>query len=221
LIVARHPDLDIRFAVAARAFACYRACFVGTLRGFCVRFAPHHLHNALSPFFCVFVTLTTSDTRICLCAAPFVFLNVRSQTPHHRWYPQRNYFVRFVATTTDDPVYRLFYNFVCFLIDGVCSTVRAWPLNCLYLLAPHFIYACTWASLIGRPSVARAVWKTAATIITTFDAVLSHRFHFRCGPLQAIVIATRAHIAVTSLIDSPLLFLGCATSWIDCRRSLF
>jgi hypothetical protein len=133
------------------AFACYRACFVGTLRGFCVRFAPHHLHNALSRFFCVFVTSTISDTHICLCAAPFVFSNVRSQTPHHCRYPQRNYFVRFVATTTDDPVYRLFYNFVCFPIGGLCSTVRAWPLNCLYRLAPRFIYACTWASLIGRP----------------------------------------------------------------------
>jgi hypothetical protein len=126
------------------------------------------------------------------------------ETPHHRRYPQRKSFVRFVATTTDDPVYRLFYNFVCFPIDGLCSTVRTWPLNFLYLLAPCFIYACTWTSLIGCPSVARANWKTAATNITTFDVVSSHRFHFRCDPPQAIVIATRAYIAVTSLIDSSL-----------------
>jgi hypothetical protein len=128
-------------------------------------------------------------------------------TKHLSVYPQRTSFARFVATTRDDPVYRLFHNFVCFPIVGMCSTVHAWPLNFLYLLAPCFIYACTWASLIGRPSVARAycaVWKTAATNITTFDVVLSHRFHFRCDLLQAIVIATRAHIVVTSLIDSSL-----------------
>jgi hypothetical protein len=126
------------------------------------------------------------------------------ETLQHRRYPQRKSFVCFIATTTDDPVYRFFNNFVCFPIDGLCSTVRAWPLNFLYLLAPCFIYACTWTSLSGRPSVARAVWKTAAKNITTFDVVSSHRFHLSCDPPQAIVTATRAHIAVTSLIDSSL-----------------
>jgi hypothetical protein len=126
------------------------------------------------------------------------------KTSQHRRYPQRKSFVRFVATITDDPVYRLFHNFVCFPIDGLCSTVRAWPLNFLYLLAPCFIYACTWASLIRRPSVARAVWKTTASNITTFDVVLSHRFHFRCDPPQAIVIGARAHIAVSFVIGSSL-----------------
>jgi hypothetical protein len=143
--------------------------------------------------------------RASACARHLLFSQMCAhETPQHRWYPQRNYSVRFVATTTDDPVYRLFHNFVCFPIDGLCSTVSAWSLNFLYLLAPCFIYACTWASLMGRPSVARAVWKTAATNITTFDVVLSHRFHFRCEPPQAIVIGARAHIAVNSVIGSSL-----------------
>jgi hypothetical protein len=154
----------------------------------------------LSRVFRVFVTSTTSDTHICLCVARFIISNVRSQTPHHRRYPQRNYFVRFVATTTDDPVCHLFYSFVCFPIDGLCITVRAWPLNFLYLLAPCFIFACIWAPLIGRPSVAHAVWRTAATNITTFDVVLSYQFHFRCKPPQAIVLSAFGHIAVTSVI---------------------
>jgi hypothetical protein len=64
------------------------------------------------------------------------------------------------------------------------------------------IYVCTWTSLIGRPSVAHADWKTAATNIMTFDVVSSHRFHFRCDPLQAIAIATRSHIAVITLPGS-------------------
>jgi hypothetical protein len=126
------------------------------------------------------------------------------ETPQHRRYPQRKSFARFVATTTDDSVLHLFHNFVCFPIDGLCSTVHAPPLNFLYLLAPCFIYACTWASLIGRPSVARADWKTVATNITNFDVVPSHRFHFRYDPPQAIAIAARAHITATSFIGSSL-----------------
>jgi hypothetical protein len=69
-------------------------------------------------------------------------------------------------------------------------------------LAPRFKYVCTWTSLIGRPSIDRADWQTAATNIRTFAVVSSHRFHFRCHPLQAIAIAARAHIAATSFIDS-------------------
>jgi hypothetical protein len=68
----------------------------------------------------------------------------------------------------------------------------------------HVAYICLHMGIVDRTSVriGRADWKTAATNITTFDVVSSHRFHFCCDPLQDIAIATRAHIAVTFLIES-------------------